>query len=464
MSTASATPCWLHIGAGSFHRAHQAWYLDQLDKHGQARWALALANIRADMAPLLDQLAAQQGRYTLETISPAGEHRYETVHAIRDIVPWQADLQPLIAKGADADTRIISFTVTEGGYYLDHGHQLDTANPDLAADLDGGLNTIYGAVAAILRARQAAGNAPVTLLNCDNLRHNGERFQQGLQQFLTLRGEHTLLAWVNRYTSTPNTMVDRITPRPTPEVSARVLQATGQHDPCALMAEPFIQWVVEDRFIAGRPALEAVGVETVDSVLPYEEAKIRILNASHSCIAWAGTLRGLLYIHDSTAVPSIRQMAHDYVTHDVIPCLSPSPLDLAAYRDTVLDRFSNPYILDSNQRVAADGFSKIPGFIAPTLQQAVARGADPVHTAVLPALFLRFLQRWQAGALPYAYQDGIMDPVACQHMLAADDVVAAYAANPMLWGDLAATPALYSLLSRALARVDSWLATQDAAN
>ncbi|WP_293765779.1 D-arabinitol 4-dehydrogenase [uncultured Aquitalea sp.] len=448
--------CWLHIGAGSFHRAHQAWYLDQLEKHGQTPWELALANIRADMAPLLDKLAAQHGEYTLETISPAGEHRYEVIRAIRTILPWEADLASLIAKGAQAGTRVISFTVTEGGYYLDQHLQLDTANADLAADLNGGLNTIYGAIAAILRARSAAGDAPVTLLNCDNLRHNGERFRSGLQQFLSLRGETTLLAWVEKHTSSPNTMVDRITPRPTPEVVARVEAATGRHDPCAIMAEPFIQWVVEDNFIGGRPALEAVGVEMVASVLPYEEAKIRILNASHSCIAWAGTLIGLGYIHESTAVDSIRELAWRYVTHDVIPCLSPSPLDLAAYRDTVLDRFSNPYILDSNQRVAADGFSKVPGFIAPTLQQSVAAGRQPVDTAVLPALFLRFLQRWQAQSLPYDYQDGIMDASACRRMLAADDVAGAYAADPMLWGELAGTDTLRALLDAALTRVDDW--------
>jgi len=311
MTSSRQQPGWLHIGAGSFHRAHQAWYLDQLAKQGQPAWRLALGNIRADMSPLLEQLAAQNGVYTLETISPAGEHRYEEIHAIQTVIHWDAQLSALIAEGADSNTRVISFTVTEGGYYLDQHLQLDTANADLAADLQGGLNTIYGAIAAILRTRMAESGTPVTLLNCDNLRHNGERFHSGLKQFLQLRGESDLLAWVDSHTSSPNCMVDRITPRPTPEVVARVQAATGKHDPCAIMGESFIQWVVEDNFIAGRPALEAVGVEMVASVLPYEEAKIRILNASHSCIAWAGTLIGLSSIDESTALPSIRQMAFD---------------------------------------------------------------------------------------------------------------------------------------------------------
>ncbi|SQC91078.1 Polyol:NADP oxidoreductase [Cedecea neteri] len=184
--------------------------------------------------------------------------------------------------------------------------------------------------------------------------------------------------------------------------------ATGFDDKVPVMGESFIQWVIEDDFINGRPALENVGVEMVKSVLPYEEAKIRILNASHSCIAWAGTLTGLSYIDESTVQQPIKQMAWDYVTEDVIPSLSPSPLDLAGYRDVVLARFSNPYIKDTNQRVAADGLSKIPGFITPTLIECYQRGEEPAATAVLPALFFLFLQRWAQGQLPYQYQDGVM--------------------------------------------------------
>jgi D-arabinitol 4-dehydrogenase len=451
------TGTWLHLGAGSFHRAHQAWYLDRLQRAGQTLWRLALGNIRDDMSPQLDALARQGGAYTLETVSPAGERHYETIQSISTIARWDAELSELTRIGADAETRIISFTVTEGGYYLDLHNRLDTANPDLAADLQGGLRTIYGALTAILRARMERAGGPVTLLNCDNLRHNGDRFRDGFLQFLELRGEMRLRNWAQEYTSSPNTMVDRITPRPTDELRARVAQVTGQADPCAIMAEPFVQWVIEDQFIAGRPALEAVGVELVESVLPYEEAKIRILNASHSCIAWAGTLIGKTYIHESTAVPSIRQMAYDYVSEDVIPCLTPSPLDLPAYRDTVLERFSNPYILDSNQRVAADGFSKIPGFIAPTLRETIARGAVPNATAMLPALFYLFLQRWERGELPYTYQDGLLDEAAARRMLTGPDPLAAYCADTTLWGPLAGSPALEQPVRAALVKIEHWL-------
>ena len=158
----------------------------------------------------------------------------------------------------------------------------------------------------------------------------------------------------------------------------------------------------------------------VESVHAHEEAKIRVLNATHCCVAWAGTLRGLDFIHEDMAVPEIRRMAFDYVTNDVIPCLDtpadPSPIDLAAYRDAVLERFGNPHVRDSNQRVAMDGFSKIPGFITPTLRECIARGAPMRSTAILPALFLVFLGRWHRGELAGAYQDGAMDPAAA-HVL-----------------------------------------------
>lgn len=457
---------WLHIGAGSFHRAHQAVYLNALRESGaDRRWQLALANIRADMSPLLDALARQDGRYTLETVTPQGQRSYQSIGAIGRIIAWDEQLAQLIAAGAEERTRVISFTVTEGGYYLDHQHRLDTGNIDLADDLrcaldgSGRPRTIYGAIAAILQARSRAHpKAALTLLNCDNLRHNGERFRDGLRQFLALRGEAALLAWMEANTTCPNDMVDRITPRPTPAVVERVKQATGVDDPCALMGESFIQWVIEDDFCAGRPRLEQAGVEMVQSVLPYEEAKIRILNASHSCIAWAGTLAGLQYIHEGTLREDICRMAYDYVTQDVIACLTPSPIDLAAYRDTTLARFGNPAIQDTNQRVAADGYSKIPGFIRPTLQESLAAGRQPRATAMLPALFFVFLQRWNEGGLPYEYQDGIFDPAAARAMLGAADPLKAFCDDKVLWGELAGDERLLGLLREAVGRVGQWLA------
>jgi len=450
----------VHIGSGAFHRAHQAWYLHRLHLQGQTDWSLAIGNIRADMQPVLQALARQDGRYTLETVTPEGERDYETITSIKQVIPWELSLESLIAAAAAPNCKIISFTVTEGGYYLDEHHRLDPSNPDLAADLAGARQTIYGAVAAILAARMTQQSGPVTLLNCDNLRSNGERFRAGLLEFLELTGQTALRDWTQNHTTSPNSMVDRITPRSNDALKVRVLEATGVTDDCPVMGERFIQWVIEDDFCAGRPAWQDVGAELVDSVLPYEEAKIRILNASHSCIAWAGTLVGLDYIHQGTADAEIRQMAYDYVTDDVIDCLSPSPIDLAAYRDVVLARFSNPYIQDTNQRVAADGFSKIPGFIVPTLKECFARGATPQSTALLPALFFVFLQRWHAGTLPYAYQDGTMDAELAHGFFTQTDPLAAFCADRTLWGSLAGQAALHSAVRTGVSRVEIWLTSR----
>lgn len=455
----------LHLGLGSFHRAHQAVYLHELHKLGDHRWTLAGGNLRGDMLETMAALQAQGGAYTLETISPAGEHHFERITAISQVVGYTPDLAGLIAQGAHPDTKIISFTVTEAGYYLDAHNQLDFETfADLRNDLKAAQaghpgTTIYGALTAILRARQVNHAGPVTLLNCDNLRHNGDRSRSGLLQFIALTGDTELLTWVQAHTSSPNAMVDRITPRPTPDVRARVKAATGVDDLAALMGERFIQWVIEDNFVAGRPAWETVGVEMVTSVQPYEEAKIRVLNATHSCIAWAGTLVGYEFIHQGTLDPGIRQLAFNYVTDDVMPVLDtpekPSPINLAHYRDVVLDRFSNPAIQDTNQRVAMDGFSKIPGFIAPTLRERLARGESIASVAMLPALFLAYLQRWHAGLIPYTYQDQAMDPAVGHAICEAADPVVALCSDVSLWGDMAGDPRLVRSVQQAYARVNA---------
>jgi D-arabinitol 4-dehydrogenase len=444
----------LHLGLGSFHRAHQAVYLHELIQRGDDGWVLAGGNLRPDMADTVAALQAQGGAYTLETVSPAGDRHYERITSIRQIIPYEPSLAGLIEVGADAATRIISFTVTEAGYYLDSHNRLETTYTELASDLAGTTrSTIYGALAAILNERKKRGSGPVTLLNCDNLRSNGERFKAGFTDFLTRRNDAALLAWVQTSTSAPNDMVDRITPRPLPEVAARVETATGFKDGAPVMGEKFIQWVIEDHFINGRPAWEKVGAEMVASVLPYEEAKIRILNASHSCFAWAGTLIGLDYIHEGVANAAIRRMAFDYVTSDVMPSLAaatdPYPLDLASYRDVVIDRFSNPHLRDTNQRVAADGFAKIPGFLWPTFRECLARGASIAATAKLPALFFEFLGRWHRGELPYAYQDQGMDVAAAHAIFGAPDPLLAFASDPILWGPLAGDARLVAALRAA---------------
>jgi D-arabinitol 4-dehydrogenase len=442
----SAPLVMLHLGLGFFHRAHQAVYVHRLIESGDRSWVLAGGNTRPDTPELIASLAAQNGAYTLETVTPGGERSYTKITSIKTVVPYDPGLAGLIAIGADASTRIISFTVTEAGYYLDAKNRLDLTFPDLAADVaaarqgkPGG--TIYAALTAILRERMRRSGGKVTLLNCDNLRHNGDRFLGGLQQFIALLNDAALNDWVTANTTSPNAMVDRITPRPSPDVALRVRNATGWNDAAPVMSESFIQWVIENDFCNGRPAWERVGVEMVESVNPYEEAKIRILNASHSCIAWAGTLAGYQYIHEGTRDPAIRRIAREYVTNDAIPCLStperPGPIDLAAYRDVVLERFGNPAIQDTNQRVAMDAYSKIPGFIVPTIRERLQKNTSIASVSMLPALFLAFLQRWHRGEIPYTYNDQAMDLKSAHAICESSDPVEAFCRDPILWGPLA---------------------------
>ncbi|WP_298607233.1 D-arabinitol 4-dehydrogenase [uncultured Thiothrix sp.] len=452
----------LHLGLGSFHRAHQAVYMQALHDQGDQTWRIVGGNLRPDMLETVAALQASHGAYTLETVNTAGERFYQSISSIQEVISWDKDLSGLVKIASDPNTRIISFTVTEAGYYLDAHNHLDEGFADLRSDLEGKTcSTIYGALSKLLHARMQAGAGKVTLLNCDNLRSNGERFFGGLKQFLGKRDDQALLAWVSANTTAPNSMVDRITPRPTAEIRERVKAATGRDDPAALMGETFIQWVVEDHFANGRPAWEKVGVEMVEDVMPYEEAKIRLLNAPHSCIAWAGTLRGYQYIHEGTLDPEIRQMACDYVTDDVIPCLEdtakPYPLDLPKYRDVVLDRFSNPNILDTNQRVAMDGYSKIPGFIQPTLREALGANRSIDAVAMLPALFLRFLQRQQRGEIPFKYEDQAMAPASAQAICSSSDPIAAFAAEPVLFGPIAGDERLVIALRKAVQRVDEFV-------
>ncbi len=418
-------PVILHLGLGAFHRAHQAAYLQRLIEAGDTSWQMVSGNICAGQEAIEAALAAQGGVFTLETVSPQGARNYELVCAISRVLVFSPDQRELLSLGADPQTRIVSFTVTEAGYE------------------DGAV--LYDTLIAMLRQRMRANAGPLTLLSCDNLRHNGQVVRRGLLKQLRAEGDAALFDWVQMHTRCPSCMVDRITPRPPAGVTNR------------LMAEAFCQWVIEDDFCNGRPAWERVGAELVDSVAPYEEAKIRILNASHSAIAWAGTLAGHHYIHDAVRDPAVRDIAYAFITDDVIPCLTPSPLDLPAYRDSVLARFGNAALGDTCQRVVADGFAKLPGFIVPTIRERLAVGASIASSAMLPALFLAFLQRWHVGALFQPYEDQAMDPTLAHAICAAVDPVLTFSMNSQLWGELAGDARLVAALREATERLQCLL-------
>lgn len=470
----------LHLGLGAFHRAHQAVYLQHLRNLGDRDWSIVATNLRDDGDAVLAALERQGGRYTVETVSPAGDYRYEAVDVIDTILRRDARLTEVIGCGADPLTRILSFTVTEAGYCLAADGGLDWSLRELVADRDRiaamrgqpwstqlpasptGQSTLYVALAAVLRARHLAGCGPLTVLCCDNLRHNGRRVRALLLEFLHAVGDPALRDWVATEISFPDSMVDRITPRPSPEVAERVWAATGVDDHAAVGAETWLQWVIEDRFVAGRPALERVGVQLVDSVEPYEDAKLRVLNGSHSGLAWAGTLAGVTTIDAAITRPAIRQLVEAYVTDDVIPALTTgrvSPVDLPRYRDAVFARFGNAAIRDTVQRVAADGFAKLPVFLAPTVDERLREGGAVDATGALVALFLAFLQRWRMAALPYVYQDQAMDPVLARAICDAPDPVGLLCGQSSLWGARAGHPVFVEAVHRGWARLGDLQAT-----
>ena len=448
----------LHLGLGSFHRAHQAMYMQNLHDIGEAQWNIFAGNLRNDMQSNIEILKSQNNEYILETIDAAGKHDYQKIKSIKSIIDWDIELEGLTAVAAHKNTKVISFTVTEAGYYLDEEFNLDDTHEDLKSDLEGKTKvTIYGALSHFLRTRMELHGEPVTLLSCDNIRSNGTRAKNALLDFIRRIGDTELLDWTIKNTSSPNSMVDRITPRPTSDVGERVLKATGESDSVAIMAESFCQWIIEDDFIADRPSWELVNVDMVDDVEPYEEAKIRILNGTHSCIAWAGSLRLYDYIHEGMQDPEVRKLAYDYITNDVIPCLNDpdhqSLLDLFEYRDIVLDRFNNPSIRDTNQRVAMDGYSKIPNFILPTINEALKEERSIDDVIMLPALFLAFLIRQQRRELPFKYEDQIMEGADVESIVTAEDPVLVFANERLIFKELAGDPKLIQSLREAYDRV-----------
>ncbi|WP_168398713.1 D-arabinitol 4-dehydrogenase [Erwinia amylovora] len=450
---------WLHLGAGAFHRAHQSWYLNQLHQQGDNSWTLSLANIRNSRTQkTLQQLAKQQGRYTLEIISPEGDIVYQPIEAVENVILWDNGLKSLVDAGASAKTKIISFTVTEGGYFLDDDGQLDLTHLAIQADLAGQqeTGTLYGALVKILRERMRHQTGSVTLLNCDNLRNNGDSVARGLSQFVKAQHDPDLLAWIEHNTSAPNGMVDRITPKFDAALSDRLAKQGIKDDDVPLSCEAFSQWVLEDKFIAGRPALEKAGVEFVSSVTPYEEAKIRVLNASHSGIAWAGALLGKKYI-DQSLQPQIKQWICDYVLKDVAAALPPCDIDLARYAETTLNRFSNKWVRDTMQRVSSDSIAKLQQFISPTLKTRYKQGATPAATLILPALWFRFMQQHHAGTLPFDYEDRALDEVPFADIFSADDPLQALTQQKKLFGSLAGRPELYRDLAAAVDKVDKGL-------
>lgn len=441
----------LHLGLGAFHRAHQADYLQDLHATGDKRWQIVGGNIRPFDTEVIDALIANRGKYVLETIDDKGQQKYRAIDVITQVIPWQEDLAELIKMACRTAVKIISFTVTEAGYYLDNEDALLTGNKDLNSDITAGTHfTLYGALAKMLAARKAELGEPLTLLCCDNLQANGQRFRNGFYAFLTATGNIELLDWVKANASTPNCMVDRITPRPTSETVERINSRLNIKDPAAIMSESFKQWVIEDDFIAGRPEWEVVGVDLVADVEPYEKAKIRLLNATHSCVAWAGVLRGYEKINEAIADSQIREFAFRYITDNAIPVLgSKTPLDLEEYRDQVLARFANQYIPDTCSRVLTDSSAKLAGFVLPTIRESLDKGLNLDSLLRLPAFYLLFLIKFGKGEIDVVYNDQALDKTLLSSLAETDDPVKSFTHEALFFEELAGSDEILSAMRHA---------------
>lgn len=385
-------PGIVHIGLGNFHRAHMAVYLDDLFGLGESHdWAILGAGVRAPDAAMRDALKGKDCLSTVIELDPQGR-RARRVGAMVDFLPVQPDNAALIAAMADPAIRIVSLTVTEGGYFIDPATgSFDPKAPEIAADAANPARpaTAFGAILAALKARRAAGVRPFTVMSCDNLPGNGHVTRSAVVGLARL-SDPALADWVETNVAFPNGMVDRITPATGPRERAMAAEF-GLNDPVPVTCEPFRQWVVEDNFPAGRPALERVGVTFTPHVHAYEMMKIRILNGGHATIAYPGGLMDVEFVHEAMAHPLISGFLDKVEREEIIPYVPPVPdTDLAAYYALIRERFSNPEVMDTERRLCLDGSNRQPKFIVPSIRDALAAGGSVEGLALVSALWCRY--------------------------------------------------------------------------
>ena len=386
------SPGIVHIGLGNFHRAHMAVYLDDLFAMGiDHDWAILGAGVRAGDARMREAMLAQDCVSTVIELDPSGRSA-RRVGAMTGFLPVEQDNASLIAAMSDPVIRIVSLTVTEGGYFVDQDGAFDPSHPDIVADAAAPSRpgNAFGAILAALRNRKAAGAAPFTVLSCDNLPGNGE-VTKAVVIGLAHLSDPVFADWVKANVAFPNGMVDRITPATGPRERDMAAAFGLGDDPVPVTCEPFRQWVLEDRFTAGRPALEKVGVTFTSDVHAYEVMKIRILNGGHAIIAYPGSLMGHEYVHGVMADPTIRAFLDAVETREILPIVPPVPgVNLDDYKTLIIDRFSNPEIADTVRRLCFDGANRQPKFILPSIRDNLARGVMPAGLILESALWCRY--------------------------------------------------------------------------
>lgn len=405
----------VHIGVGGFHRAHQAMYLDRLMNAGAAHdWAICGVGLLDGDSRMRDALRDQNGLYTLMLKSADGVRSARIIGSIAEYVYAPDDRAAAVERLTDPNVRIVSMTVTEGGYNVhrstgafiedDAGVQHDLAHP-------GEPRTVFGLVVEALRLRRERGIVPFTVLTCDNIPGNGNVARRAFTSFARLR-DPDLASWMDAEVAFPNSMVDRITPVTSAADIEEVRARFGLEDAWPVVAEPWEQWVVEDHFTAGRPPLERAGVQLVDDVIPYELMKLRLLNCTHQAMAYFGTLMGYTYAHEAVADPAIRELLIRYMEDDATPTLPHVPgIDLAEYRRSLLERYANPDVADTLARLRADSSDRIPNWLVPVIREQSASAGSVRWSAAIVASWARYAEGVDEAGRPIEVVDQLSDEV-----------------------------------------------------
>ncbi len=404
----------VHIGVGNFHRAHQAMYLDRLLNQGEAAdWAICGVGLLPGDTRVRDALRGQDMRYTLVERGPDGTATARSIASITDFLYAPDDPEAVLERLADPGTRIVSLTITEGGYNVADGGGFDADDPAVRRDLEPGAvpATVFGVVVEGLRRRRDRGIAPFTIVSCDNLPGNGRVARQSFTAYAHLT-DPDLAAWIGREVAFPNSMVDRITPVTTDETRRYVSQTYHVDDAWPVVCEDFTAWVLEDHFTLGRPPYEQAGVALVPDVAPYELMKLRLLNAGHQAIAYFGYLLGYRFAHEAITDPAIARLVRHYMQDEAEPTLAPVPgIDLADYQRSLLARFSNPYVPDTLLRLGTDGADRIAQFLLPVVRDRQDRGLTSPWSAAIVASWAAFARGLDAGGAPIDFTERQRDLV-----------------------------------------------------
>jgi len=441
----------VHFGVGNFHRAHQAVYLDALFNQGKSlEWAIVGAGVRQADSAMRDKLAAQNWLTTVVE-QEADRSTAHVTGAMIDHLPI-GDSRAIIARLADPATRIVSLTITEGGYYIDPATQrFDPTHPDIVADAQApsAPRTVFGLILAGLALRRRNGVVPFTVMSCDNIPGNGHVTQNAVVGLARLT-DPELAEWVAAQVAFPNGMVDRITPATTDRERDILARDWDIADNWPVFCEAFSQWVLEDHFPAGRPALEDVGVQFVPDVAPFELMKIRILNGGHATIAYPAALMDVHFVHEAMENDLVRRFLDKVEGEEIVPIVPPVPqTDLADYYQLIVRRFANPKIGDTITRLCLDGSNRQPKFILPSAVDRLKAGQGVTGLALVSALWARYCYGTTDSGKPIAPNDPNWDRLTSQAKRAKDDP-RAWLEMGDIFGELARNATYVAAFSTAL--------------